>query len=144
MSMMPCFEFLAVVAFIDWCATHPPHWQPSSLPEGVDPTKELQGWATQPWVARAIERFYYSILTGLVVVVVITRYGEVFDLRSGPFLLVPGYRILIALLPRYKPYGGVWDKAKEGVQKTQLPEIVSDKFGAKSGLFSSTKSDNKM
>lgn len=118
---MAILEFFAKLAFIDWCATHPPHWEPPHIPEDADPTKELQGWATKPWVAQAITRFHYFIVAGLILLVSITNHDEVFNLRYGPFLIVPGYRIFVALLPRYKPYGGVWDKIRESAEQTPLP-----------------------
>jgi len=121
---MKSFEFLAMIAFIDWCAVHPPHWQPPRIPQDADPTKEFQGWMTKPWVAQAITRFHYFILAVLLVTVAITHHPETFNLAYGPFLCVPGYRVFVALLPTYKPYPGVWDKVKEGASRTPIPGAV--------------------
>ena len=121
---MAVFEFLALIVFIDWCGTRPPHWQPPSIPKDVDPTKEFQGWMTKPWVAQAITQFHYLLLTGLILLVIVTHREETFNLKYGPFILVPGFRIFVGMLPRYKPYGGVWDKLKEGAERTPIPAVV--------------------
>ena len=119
---MSTLEYLAIIAFIDWCGTHPPNWHPPRLPqEFSDPTKEMQGWMSKPWVAQAINQFYFIILGGLIVIAVMTHPVAAVSLKWGPLMCVPAYRVLIALLPAYKPYPGAWDRVKEGVGKTPIP-----------------------
>src|SRR5436190_22843161 len=91
-TMSP-LEYLAVIAFLDWCASHPPKWHPPRAPQDIDPTKEMQGWMTKPWVADAINRFFYFILGGLITISMITHHNAAFSLMYGPFMCIPAYRV---------------------------------------------------
>jgi hypothetical protein len=119
---MSAFEYLAIIAFLDWSAAHPPTWDPPRVPQEADPTKEMQGWMTKPWIGPAIKQFYFLILAGLIVVAVITHPAEACKLKWGPFMLLPGYRVFVGLMPVYKPYPGVWDRVKEAAANTSIPD----------------------
>jgi hypothetical protein len=119
---MSAFEYIATIAFLDWCATHPPTWHPPRVPKEADPTKEIQGLMTKPWVGPAIKQVYFLILAGLIAVAVISHPAEACELKWGPFMLLPGYRVFVALLPGYRPYPGAWDKVKEAAGKSSVPE----------------------
>jgi len=137
---MSTLEYIATIAFLDWCATHPPNWHPPSLPKNAaaaDPTKQAQSCLTRPWVAQAINQFYFVLLAGLIVVAVVTHPQAACTVKWGPFMLVPGYRVFVALLPGYTPYRGAWEGVKEGVGKTPLPgayEKVKDEVGSSTVL----------
>ena len=139
---MSTFKYLVIVAFLDWCGTHPPIWRPPHFPQDVDPSKEMQGWMTKPWVGQAITRIYYFMLAALIVLVMITHHEAAFSLEYGPFMCVPGYRVVVGLLPMYKPYPGVWDKIKEKSSHTPLPGVW-DKVKASTGSNPLTGSPEK-
>ena|SRR5579859_2410822 len=115
---MSTLEFFATIAFLDWCASHPPSWHPPRIPQTADPTKEVQGWMTKPWVAQAINQCYFILLAALIVITAVMHPAEMCNLKRGPLMLVPAYRVVVGLLPGYKPYQGAWDKVKEVTGKT--------------------------
>jgi hypothetical protein len=119
---MSGFEYIITIAFLEWSAAHPPTWDPPRIPQEADPTKELQGLLTKPWIGPAIKQFYFLILAGLIAVAVVTHPAEACKLTWGPFMLVPGYRVFVGLMPAYRPYPGAWDKVKEAARKTDVPE----------------------
>jgi hypothetical protein len=97
------FEYLAMAAFITWCAKSPPiPWRwllPNPLP---DP----------PPYNNLISNVYYVSLAGLILTTAATHPAETFSLRYGPFMLVPAIQIVAGLYQNNAAVRATTTKAK--------------------------------
>lgn len=80
-------EFLAMLAFEDYCGTRWPHW-PWSATSQPDPPDRI---------AISIVNIYYAVLAGLITTTVATHPEEAFSLKYGPFALIPVIRVVAGL-----------------------------------------------
>jgi len=87
MSISPTLEFLALVAFDDYCGTW---WPRRGGPGGPPPGPG------NPWF-KAATNIYYSIVGVALITAVVTHPEQAMDLRYGPFVLIPAFRVLSGL-----------------------------------------------
>lgn len=97
-------EYLAMTAFIGWCATPPhfPWWWPRPGP-GPDP----------PVYNTFFSNVYYVGLAGLILTTTATHPTEALSLRYGPFMLVPAIQIVAGLYQNNAAVRSETTKAKK-------------------------------
>jgi hypothetical protein len=93
---MSSYEYLALVALIGWCGTHPPGWHPPLL------NPEDNGTPV-PWFRRSITNLYYFVLAGISLTTVVTHKEQAFSASYGLLIFVPILQILEGLYSNNAP-----------------------------------------